>query len=56
MTELKIIDQEELKDWAKRDIPKKTLLTWLMFHQKKKLFVEPLASRKNLRREKKFLI
>ena len=35
MTKLKIINQEELKDWAK-EIFQKILLIWLMFHLKKK--------------------
>jgi len=35
MSKLKIINQEELKDWAK-EIFKKTLSIWLMFLQKKK--------------------
>ena len=35
MTKLKIVNQKELNDWAK-EIFQKTLLIWLMFHQKKK--------------------
>ena len=39
MTKLKIINQEELKDWAK-EIFQKNSLIWLMFHLRKKHFVE----------------
>ncbi len=35
MENLKVINEEKLKDWAK-EIFKKTHLTWLMFRQKKK--------------------
>ena len=38
MAKLKIINKEELKDWAK-EIFKKILLIWLMFHLRKKHFV-----------------
>ena len=39
MTKLKVINQEELKDWAK-EIFQKILLIWLTFHQRKKHSVE----------------
>ena len=39
MKNLKLINEEKLKDWAK-EIFKKILLIWLMFHLKKKLLEE----------------
>ena len=39
MKNLKIINQQQLKDWAK-EIFKKILLIWLMFLLKKKLLEE----------------
>ena len=39
MKNLKVINKDELKDWAK-EIFKKIHLIWLMFHQKKKLLEE----------------
>ena len=39
MKNLKIINQNELKDWA-NEIFKKTHSIWLMYYQKKKHFEE----------------
>jgi len=40
MKNLKLINEEKLKDWAKEILQKKILLIWLMFHLKKKLLEE----------------
>ena len=54
MGNLKIIDKQELKDWA-IELFKKIHLIWLMFPQKKKLLEEHWLLVKFML-EKKFLI